>query len=452
MLASQQILVQANVNNRQIQFKDLESKRFLESLSADVYVLVDERIEEINFWLPSFGLSGDAAKDLRKNIVDTLKNKRPCNYCSVQALNPREATLHSQHLASVFGPKVPGPPTRRNYQFGFTFAPFGDPREVCHFLAWDFPHISDTVLNMDPQAYSFADLIELVRVINVDVARFAAQHDAPVFGPIAGMCNHWAGNSIYHQHYQFFCIPRLPLLLNARQGKPLAEYRGVTVSRLQWEAPAYLIVSKVPTPPTSSTSTMSPLADFTFVAERVALEWAMLNGPDEYDTSLGNGIRIRHHTQNTYVTMHDGEPVAIFIPRHRSKLDTTSPANKVQKQAAGTLEMMGYFLVDDLGEFRKIEGWDQAERSFLASSWLRELSPDYGKIHQFEANLHDRLSGRVVNYLQHLDVCLKQRNDRAIYKLRTVVETDDSLEAGQKAYLIQKISDEYNRLAERTIM
>jgi hypothetical protein len=132
-LASQQILVEANVNNRQIQFKDLESKRFLEGSSAKVYVLVEQNLDKVDFWLPSFGLSDGDLDALRAHILATLRTKRPCNYCSVQVLNPREATLHSRQLASTFGTRHVAPATRRNYQFGFTFAPFGDPRNVCHF-------------------------------------------------------------------------------------------------------------------------------------------------------------------------------------------------------------------------------------------------------------------------------------------------------------------------------
>src|ERR1035441_8205769 len=242
-LATQQILVKANLNNRQIQFKDLDSKRFLEASSPEVCVLVEDDLGNKTFWLPGFGLGIDIAKALREYVLAALRYKRPCNYCSIQALNPREATLHSRHLASVFKPKAAGPLTRRNYQFGFTFAPFGDPRKVCHFLAWDFPHISDTVLNMDPQDYSFADLIELVSVINADILRFAQLRGVMPFEPIAGVCNHWAGNSIYHQHYQFFAIQNLPLLSNLAQNSNLAECGNVTVSRLQWEPPAYLITS-----------------------------------------------------------------------------------------------------------------------------------------------------------------------------------------------------------------
>ena len=248
----------------------------------------------------------ESFQKLEAYVAAKLKQKRPCNYCSVQALNPTEATLHSRQAGARSNSKAARPKTRRNYQFGFTFAPFGDPREVCHFLGWDFPHISDTVLNMDPQDYSFSDLIELVRVINDDIARFAAEHGCEPFGPIAGVCNHWAGNTIYHQHYQFFHIPNLPLLNVVDAAKPIAEYKGVVVSRLDWQAAAYVIHCP------AGCSTHLP-----FVAERVR-EWLSLNGEDEIDASLGNGIRIKHHTQNTYVTVdRSGALLAVFIPRHR---------------------------------------------------------------------------------------------------------------------------------------
>ena len=99
--------------------------------------------------------------------------------------------------------------TVRNYQLGFTFAPVGKPEEVCHFLAWDFPHINDVVMSMEPHAASFSDLVTLVQVINDDIRQFCRtdKRRPPEPGPIYGVCNHWAGNTIYHQHYQFFQLP-----------------------------------------------------------------------------------------------------------------------------------------------------------------------------------------------------------------------------------------------------
>ena len=167
-LAQQGVLMRANINNRQIQFKDLAARRRIEESGEKVYVRVE------NQPLEKSGLpAGPNWEDVRDYVVKTLEKKSACNYCSVQALTPRQVTIHSSHVLSRAGHRKEDLATVRNYQLGFTFAPFGDPREVCHFLAWDFPHINDLVMNMEPQAYSFSDLIRLVRLINRGIREVA---------------------------------------------------------------------------------------------------------------------------------------------------------------------------------------------------------------------------------------------------------------------------------------
>ena len=57
--------------------------------------------------------------------------------------------------------------------------------------------------------------------------------------------------------------------------------------------------------------------------------------------------------------------------------------------------MMGYYLVNS-NQFEQMEAWDESKRSYLASSWLRELSAPAEGIRAFEANVHDHLSGPVI--------------------------------------------------------
>ena len=90
----------------------------------------------------------------------------------------------------------------------------GDPEQVCHFLAWDFPHINDVVMNMEPHAYSFSDLVKLVQVINEGIQQFCIDQHRPsrcrnryTEFAITGQAT-----AIYHQHYQFFRLPHVPLL------------------------------------------------------------------------------------------------------------------------------------------------------------------------------------------------------------------------------------------------
>ena len=194
--------MRANVNNRQIQFKDLAAKRRIEGSGEKVYVRVENQPLEKGRLPVELN-----REEVRDYVVKTLEKKSACNYCSVPALTPHQVTIHSARVLSRAGRRQDDLATVRNYQLGFTFAPFGDPREVCHFVAWDFPHVNDLVMNMEPQAYSFSDLIRLVRVINRDIRKFCGVSEVdPAPQPVSGICNHWAGNSIYHQHYQFVRI------------------------------------------------------------------------------------------------------------------------------------------------------------------------------------------------------------------------------------------------------
>ena len=66
------------------------------------------------------------------------------------------------------------------------------------------------------------------------------------------------------------------------------------------------------------------------VADRVAREWQILSEGE--DLSYGNGITIKNHTQNIFVTT-DGEQLsAVFIPRDRTKIDTSKKGNLIQKK------------------------------------------------------------------------------------------------------------------------
>jgi hypothetical protein len=425
-LARQGVLMRANVDNRQIQFKDAAARRHIEDSGENAYVRVENQ--------PLEKAALPAELD-RGAILEALERKSACNYCSVQAFNPHEATIHSAQVSSRSGRWKEDLATVRNYQLGFTFAPFGDPREVCHFLAWDFPHINDLVMNMDPQAYSFSDLIRLVRVINRGIGEFcgASGADQPP-EPISGFCNHWAGNSIYHQHYQFLRLAGLPLVRARPTARPLVTYRDVQVRKFAgWPSPAFLITAL-------RAGRDQEVMD---VADRVALQWRILNEGE--DMSYGNGIVIDNHTQNIFVTS-DGDRVsAIFIPRDRRRIDTSGPGNPMQKKNAGTLEMMGYFVIDDPREFAELEKkslTSPEELRKLGDSWLSELAPDAAATEEFEANIRTCLSEVVTPYEERIDEILGhpagdlRQEARA---LASAIQRDASLDHRQREHLYREL-------------
>jgi hypothetical protein len=429
-LAQQHVLVPANVENRQIQFKDLEVKRRIEASNEQVYVRIDHKpLDRRHIRLPA----GYDREDVWKYVVRSLQVRFACNYCSVQALSPHEVILNTAH-ASSHSWDAAELATVRNYQLGFTFAPVGDPRDVCHFLAWDSPHISDLVMNMEPQAYSFSDLIRLVRTINNDLERFYDDNMVrPRPSPITGACNHWAGNSIYHQHYQFFRIAQLPMLGAIDESELLVEYQGVEVRRLgdAWPCPAF-VVRALPDEGTDD--------DVMKVADKVAREWRVLSEGE--DRTYGNEIVINNHTQNILVTLAEGHLVAVFIPRIRLKVTTTDSRNAIQKSNAGVLEMMGYFVIDDPKDFDVVSRMSSDERKILGVSWLTELAPDIAKVAEFEDNVRICLSTAVDPYEQRVDELAANRPDDWRRKARDLVvnvQRDKELEPKEREHLYREL-------------
>lgn len=427
-LAQQGILVPANVENRQIQFKDLDVKRRIEASGQQVYVRVGHHpLTRQNICLPA----GYDSEKKWNYVLKSLQHKFECNYCSAQALSPHEVTINSAH-ARTQDRHADEQATVRNYQLGFTFAPAGYPDDMCHFLAWDFPHISDLVMNMEPQAYSFSDLISLIRIINRDIARFCRLNGVripPV--QVAGGCNHWAGNSIYHQHYQFFRIAQLPLLANERS-EVLVTYQDVEVRKLSasWHVPAFIIRSL----------RSGGDEDVIKVADSVAREWRFLSHGE--DRSLGNEIVIKDYTQNIFVTIDGDQLTAIFIPRLRSKASTSHADNAIQKSNAGILEMMGYFVIDEREDFEVLEGMSALERKRLGDSWLSELGPPANTVQEFEENVRICLSTAVDPYEQRIDELLLNRLGDWRTKAQNLLfsfQHDSQLNSKQREHLYREL-------------
>ncbi|MGE5602322.1 MAG: hypothetical protein ACM30E_04695 [Nitrososphaerales archaeon] len=417
-LELQGVLIRADVNNRQIQFKDPRAKRLIERSRRPVYVKIDnDTLAEDTIVLP------ERYEPLRRLIWDTIQYKSSCNYCSVAVLNPREATIHSTPVHALSEPQGQVRATVRNYRVGFTYAPLGDPRTACHFLAWDFPHINDLVMNMDPQSYSFSDLIKLVTVINRDLREFRTRYDVSGESiPVSGVCNHWAGNTIYHQHYQFFKLPSIPVL-DARPRRILASLDSVAVTRLDWPMPVYEIA---PCPGAAYDD-----ANLMFVADKVAKHWEELNADRlhhehaEYDYRYGNGIRIKNHTQNIFVTQEGGRTRALFVPRLRldgklkatAYLDAPKPGGTTDHSATerrvmvknnlAVLEALGYFVIDDPADLEPIKAVTPEQRNQLGEDWLKAVAPFDSCIDAFETLLAERLAPEVVQYEQKLDAALK---------------------------------------------
>ena len=184
------VLHAQQMNARHIPFEiPLQPTRRLEGSRGESVLYVPirkyrndvEKLAELNIVKPT-SLWDDT------RVVSHEYDKKPCFYCSCSEINPSEVvvTLEGVRLG-----------LSRNYSLGFTFAPFGDPVSVMHFLAWDS---SDNPLNMNRTPVTVSDLVQLTQQINVSILTFFAGtgiEDHPV---VDGVSNGWAGNSIYHQH------------------------------------------------------------------------------------------------------------------------------------------------------------------------------------------------------------------------------------------------------------
>jgi hypothetical protein len=382
-LARQGVLAPVGLDDPRIRFAEpAVADRLADVVAAGeaVYLRVDPRSARDRTITFPDGSDDDRVRDIVARAID---GRRVCTYCSVPTLSPRQATLVA---------RPPG--AERSYELGFTFAPVGDPHDVCHFLAWDHPGPGERLLTMEPQPFSVRDLGLLVRAIGADIARFCRAHGVDDPGPpISGGCNHWAGNSMYHQHDQFFRLRDVPLLRAVRpiEGRrpepPVAARDGVEVRQVAapWPCPAFVVRSTEPGPGRDD--------DVLRVADEVAQAWRALT--DAPDLSAGNGIAVTHHTQNVFVTTDRGQTVAVVVPRLSDRVDTSvtvlADGVELSKHNAGVLEMVGYFVIDDPAHFDALAALPDTARRRLTDTWLAELAPDRPSIDEFVAAVTDRI-------------------------------------------------------------
>lgn len=311
-------------------------------------------------------LGGSRSKGLIGEVCGALQRRSPCFYCSAATLFPREVTVSALRCS----PEAPRPPLARDYRLGFTFAPVGHPGRFCHFLAWDDPSPGTHIENMDFHPYSFRDLVQLVQTLDDD----PTHSGDPAPPPLWGICNHRAGNTIAHQHFQFFRLPTLPLEDTFRSSvggglQPIASLGpiGVWTSGTAWPTPAYLIA---PLPGTSDDTTQT--------------NTALLEAVDLF-TDAWRSVRARNITQNLIVTSRDGQTRAIFLPRDRTKIDTRH--GEFTKHNAGALEAAGHFIIDDTDAFQRIANLTSEQRHDLGTGWLTGLAPKPEWISRFELEL-----------------------------------------------------------------
>lgn len=317
----------------------------------------------------------------RSQIIQHKGDKFECRYCSAGEMNPCEVVVNIQ--GSRFG-------LSRNYSFGFTFAPFGNPLKVIHFLAWDQ---AEKPLNMNRTPMTVSDLIVLTRLINTAIRDFFTGTGIKDFPVIDGISNGWAGNSIYHQHFQFF-QPEFPTPIesdNLVHRRPTLEREDVKIHRLSWALPVYKIIA-------------DESINVGLVGNDLAGIWRLLSdveiinpesnqdSPDGFEPEAGTEMRF--HTQNLYVPGQYLGKIAYILLRDRRLVDF-KPGNKLfvdkrharktqEKSNIGVLEATGTMIADDLASFAEMSSWESDEVTTQIEQMAQAVCPKEKKVDDFE--------------------------------------------------------------------
>lgn len=311
-------------------------------------------------------------------IITHERDRHPCFYCSCPEINPAEVVVDldgSRHGLS------------RHYTLGFTFAPFGNPLSVVHFLAWDRAH---RPLNMNRTPVTVSDLVKLTREINLSIRGFFAETGVRDYPVLDGISNGWAGNTIYHQHFQFFQPEQpLPIVRAGPAGrKPIIHRDDVTVHRLRWPAPIYRIRA-------------SDALNTGLVGNDLAGIWRLLGGSRKvpYKTFRdgyvpAEGEKVPAHTQNLYIPGKQLGTTAYLVLRDRERVDfvpapddfvNRAKGRKTQpKENIGVLEATGTVIVDDHRCFERMKTWKPVEISLQVNKMVAAIAPDIKKVAGFE--------------------------------------------------------------------
>ena len=314
-------------------------------------------------------------------MIKHKNDKNYCFYCSCSEMNPLEVVVN--YNAKRFG-------FSRNYTLGFTFAPFGNPLNAVHFLAWDR---AESPLNMNRTPITVSDLVKMTRDINISIRQYFAGTGIEDIPTIDGVSNGWAGNTIYHQHFQFFQPEYKESPVNNKDlilQPSMLERDDVKIHKIDWAAPFYRIEG-------------SPI-NVGFVGNDMAGIWRILGGTKKvkhlkfYDGFTGDlDTEVPVFTQNLYVpgadygrTAHiilrDRERI-LYKPRWNEKFSSNNLTKPQGKENIGVMEATGVMIVDDEDVFEKMKSWTPSEVTEQINKMAKAICPNEEKINKFEEDL-----------------------------------------------------------------
>jgi len=316
-------------------------------------------------------------------ITSHERDRFPCFYCSCHEINPSEVVINIE--GTRFG-------LSRDYSLGFTFSPFGNPLTVMHFLAWD---CAKNPFNMNRTPMTVSDLVELTRQINVSIMNFFAGTEIKDYPVINGVSNGWAGNSIYHQHFQFFQPEYESPIKNKNLvvRTPVLQRDDVIIHRLSWQTPVYKVIAE-------------DSINVGLVGNDMAGIWRLLGGakkveykefPDGYQPKENEKVPV--HTQNIYIMGKDFGRTAYILLRDRRRVDfyprDTDYINRSerrmaqQKENIGVLEATGTMIVDNHDSFREMSRWEPEDISRQIDKLSEAIHPDKKKVGKFEKSIRE---------------------------------------------------------------
>jgi hypothetical protein len=319
----------------------------------------------------------------KDKIVTHEVDRFPCFYCSSKEINPSEVTFDID--GNRYG-------LSRDYSFGYTFAPFGNPLTVMHFLAWDR---SSHPLNMTRTPVTAFDLVELTRLINISIRQFFINTGIDDFPVIDGVSNGWAGCTIFHGHFQFFQPEFAPPIISHHLviSQPIHVRDDVKVNRLSWPTAIYQVSAddscKVGHVSNDITGRWRHLCGNVKVSYKNFVE-GYEPGPD---------VLVRPHTQNIYIPGMKLGCEAYIIPRDKRRinynppkgewLDKSSKRRPQAKTNIGVLEATGTVIADDENSFEQMKNWTPEQISRQVSHVVGAVHPFQGKIASLEEYIND---------------------------------------------------------------
>lgn len=315
-------------------------------------------------------------------VVSHEADGTSCCYCSAPETNPIEV------IGRINGAEYG---LDRDYRFGFTPSPFGNPVSSVHCLIWD---AACHPLSMSGSPSSISDLAALTREINAPVrSSSGGQPQGDRWPALSGLWNSWAGNTCFHHHVQFwapeFSSPITNPALELRES--IWVLGACSIRRLKWPLPVYKI--DAPSAVEAGRTGNAMLAAWQQLSDD---EVPYKDFPATWQARSSDLVAA--HTVNIYVPGERGGKTIYFVPRDRRRVhftpgegDRLSGGRRPQpKRNAGVLEVTGTLLVDDFDLFREMQeaGWSSEDVSGQFEVMGARLAPDPVSVKRFE----DRLS------------------------------------------------------------